>query len=403
MNRPIVLNDSALEAMLARRAARVSPDGLPASIAQSIAAAPKVRPWPFGKPHWLGFPAPTARTLSLVAAVALLVALLGTAAIVAGLFEQPRTPGPSPTPASIRLGGPTGQRQVGLVAVSAAEAWAADGEGVWHFVDGRWDGPMAPDGLATDELTDVAVDLGRNRVAIAARPGIAVLEAGKWTWAWRFDTEFVGHSVAFAPDGSLWTFGVRDASSRPIVRLQEIDGVWRRTVVDCPLGGAFIAATSDGAIWTGGFAYSGTWGLARYDGARCTAVHGIAATDLIEIVDLDADASGGLAAAVFEPGPGASWRESIMRFDGSAWHTLNVDEAVDSWRGDLAVTPSGEVYLSRDGEILRYDAGGGAGGGWHTVASIGPFIGDRLSVAPDGSIWYSAALWGVWRIVPATP
>lgn len=402
MNPPIVLNDSALEAMLARRAARARPDGLPASIAQSIAVAPQGRPWPFGKPHWLFFPVPAVRTLLILAAGALVAALLGTAAIGSRLFEQTRTPAPTPAPSTTRLGGPTGLARAGLIAVSAAEAWAANGEGLWHFVDDRWDGPTAPDGLAPDELTGLAVDPGGERIAIAARPGIAVLEAGKWTWTARTDVDFSSYSVAFAPDGSLWTLGVRDASPHTIVRLQEIDGVWRRTVVDCPLGGLLIAATADGTIWTGGIGYSGTWGLARYDGARCTAVPGVAATDHIDIVDLDADARGGLAAAVFDASPSGPWRQSIMRFDGSAWQTLKVDEAVDGWGSDLAVTPSGEVYLLMDGEILRHDAGGGVGRAWQTVASTGLDTGYQLSVAADGSIWYSAP-WGIGRIVRAGP
>lgn len=398
MKRPIVLDDSALEAMLARRAARVRPDGMAASIARSIAVAPQHgRPWPFGRLRWLPSPVPRVRALSILAAAALVATILGTAAIGARLLEQRRTPAPTPAPAITHLGGPTGLAQGGLIAVSAAEAWAANGEGVWHFVGGRWDGPTVPDGLAPDELTGLAVSAGGERVAIAVASGIAVLEGDTWTWAWRNGTDWVGFSVVFAPDGSLWTEGVPDASSHSIVRLQEINGVWRGTVVDCPLGGLLIAATSDGAIWTGGIGYSGTWGLARYDGGRCTAVQGIADTDHIDIVDLDADARGGLAAAVFDDRPAGPWRQSIMRFDGSAWQTLKVDEAVDGWGADLAVTPSGEVYLSMEGEILRYDVGG-----WQTLASIGLNAGHELSVAPDGSIWYSAP-WGIGRIVRAGP
>jgi hypothetical protein len=100
---------------------------------------------------------------------------------------------------------------------------------------------------------------------------------------------------------------------------------------------------------------------------------------------------------VLDSDPTGPWRQTILRFDGAAWYTLKVDEAVDGWGGDLAVTPSGDVYLSMGGEILRYDAGGAAGG-WQTVASIGRDPDNRLSVAGDGSIWYGAP-WGIGRIV----
>jgi hypothetical protein len=269
-------------------------------------------------------------------------------------------------------------------------------------LNGRWEAPTAPDEPTWDEPIGLAVERGGDRIAVAAGPGIAILEGGTWSWAWRNGTESVGFSVAFAPDGSLWVPRGLDGSSHPIARLEEIEGVWRRTVVDCPLGGLLIAATSDGTIWTGGIGYSGMSGLARYDGARCSAAPGIAVTDRIDIVDLDADARGGLAAAVFDDSASGPWRQSIMHFNGSAWETLKVDEAMDGWGSDLAVMPSGEVYLLMDGQILRYDAGRGVGGEWQTVASTGLDSGYQLSVAADGSIWYSAP-WGVGRIVGAGP
>jgi hypothetical protein len=400
MNSPIVLSDAMLESMLARRAERMQPAGLRASIAQAVDMTPQRRPRLLRIPRWPAVRGPQLRSVLIVAIAALLALLLGMAAVGPRPIDRSVTSTPTPGLRTGYVGGPAGEWPADLVAISAQEAWAANAQGVWHFVEDTWVGPTAPERFRPDALPMMAADLERDRIAIAGGRGVAVLDAGAWTWAFPPGLPSPIRSVAFAPDGSLWALGEITMTSRQIVQFELVGSDWQATPVDCPLGGWLLAATADGAIWSGGFSYTGTWGLARYDGARCTAAPGIG-SDGLEVVKLVADPRGGLVAVVLsEQRADAHWRQSIIRFDGSAWQTIKVDENVPGLNSDLAVAPSGDVYLLMDEEILSYGATSGTAAAWQLVASGAFHPWARLSVASDGSVWYSGSA-GVDRIVPA--
>jgi hypothetical protein len=268
--------------------------------------------------------------------------------------------------------GPSTAGSAEILAVSEGEAWVAvDGQGLWHFAGGAWIGPEAA------ELSIHAFALRSDgALFVAGSGGVTVRRDGRWSTAWT-GNPMTGNatSVAIAPNGSVWI-----TASGELVELREIDGGWSSRSIRCPAGGQGVVVTADGAVWTGGFAYTGTSGLARIDGDSCIEVWPLGDARTHGIGGLAAGPAGGLAAVVDEDGP--SELRSVVWFDGTAWSTLLTGQAPGG--GALAVGPGGEVWFSGrwpEHAMKRYD-----NGAWHDVAA-GIWAG-QISVAPDGTVWF---------------
>ena len=268
--------------------------------------------------------------------------------------------------------GPSLAGYVQMLAVSEDEAWvSSDGQGLWHFVGGAWVGPEAED------LSIHALALGTDgTLFVAGSGGVSVRRDGRWSTAWA-GNPMTGNatSVAIAPSGSVWIA----ASGQP-VELRKVDGEWEGRPVSCPAGGQGVVVTADGAVWTGGFAYTGTSGLARIDGDSCSEVWPLGDARTHGIGGLAAGPAGGLVAVVDEDGPNGL--RSVVWYDGTDWSTLSTGQAPGG--GALVVGPLGEVWFSGrwpEHALKRYD-----NGAWHDVA-VGIWA-REISVAPDGTVWF---------------
>jgi hypothetical protein len=264
-----------------------------------------------------------------------------------------------------------------LLAVSEDEAWAANERGIWHYVDSGWTWPELPAGWsARPRGLAVAPD---GTLWATTGDGVAALRDGEWTVAWRRSA----WSIAIAPDGTAWA----GSFSGQIVGLR-LDGSPPRTI-SCPVGSSALAVTADGIVYVGQISYSGKPGLARFDGRTCEKVDPIGDGRTVEVVDLDADPTGGLVAVMFRQespntGPTTSY---VARLDGERWTILEEVTTEGGYLHDGGVTtsPSGEVWRS------GIDSGAGleryAGGRWSpvdpAVGSFGP-----PSIAEDGTLWF---------------
>jgi hypothetical protein len=379
MTTKITVTDGALEAMLARRAHRADPAGLAEAVFAAIDETPRSRGPRLGVPAWW-LPGRPSRGLAwILVAASLLLALLGSAFAGAGLLDRPRPPiSLVPTAIGPRIDA-TWDR---VLAVSADEAWATEKRGIWHFVDGIWTGPLRPPGwierangwaLAPDGALWVTTDYS-----------VAALRGGQWTLA----SKQSARGIAIGADGTAWA-----GSGSSIVGLR-LDGSPPRRVA-CPNGSWSMAATTDGSIYVGDWAWLGHPGLARFDGRTCERVDPLGDGMDVEVGELHADPTGGLVAVFSGPGnPDGSGPATIYlaRLDGTRWTVL---EESDVWPLGVSLSPSGEIWRAGASAVLptweRFD-----GERWIPVdtgdAALGP-----PSIAADGTLWFLGPS-GVYRV-----
>ena len=378
MTTPTTVTDAALETMLARRARRADPAGLADAVFAAIDATPRSR-----GPH-LAWPAtwPPRQSRGLtwvLVAAALLLALLGSALVGAGLLDRH---GPLTNLVPNAIGPRIDAIWDRVLAVSTDEAWAAEKRGIWHFVDGSWTGPLRPPGwidrangwaLAADGTLWVTTD-----------NGVAALRGGQWTLA---ANGYAG-GIAISPDGTAWA-----GRGSSIVGLR-LDGSPPRTVA-CPNGSWAVAATSDGSIYVGAWGWVGKPGLARFDGRNCERVDPLGGGRTVDVTELHADPTGGLVAVMSHrdgSGPATSY---LARLDGTRSTVL--EEHTEDWYmlyGNVSVSPSGEIW--RAGPAVnptweRFD-----GERWIPVVTGVPALGPP-SIAADGTLWFLGPS-GVYRV-----
>jgi hypothetical protein len=276
-----------------------------------------------------------------------------------------------------RLGTQIGQ----LVAVSADEAWAADGRGIWHYLDGAWVGPMMPAGWSPP-TRDLALGLDGTLWA-ATDSGVAALRDGRWTVA----STGAARSIAIAQDGTAWA-GSEWIQS--IVGLR-LDGSPPQTVY-CPNGSWSIAATADGSVFVGQISFNGRPGLARVDGRTCESVEPIGDGLRVEVHSLVADPGGGVIAAMFRgptwtQGVGNVYANYLARYDGSRWTLLDeFDYPAVHGFGDTVAASGDQVWRAghaADVALERFD-----GDRWVPVITGFEVFGP-LSIARDGTIWFA--------------
>ena len=271
-----------------------------------------------------------------------------------------------------------------ILGVSAQEAWVPDDEGLWHYRDGRWTGPElaeAPSGWGYNESIDVGPD---GSVFLVNAGGLAVRRDGGWETAWKGEAS----SVSAAPDGSVWLAD----GSHSLIQLREVDGAWVPRAVTCPAGGGLVRVTTDGMVWTGGISYGGVGGLARFDGRTCELAGPAQDNRALEVTGLEAGPSGALVATVFEPRDDGQYRESITQFDGRRWTSLRAETLPFLRLANVAVSPSGEVWLAGYARgIERYREGA-----W-TDAFPGLQAAGPISFAPDGTLWFAGPS-GIQRV-----
>jgi len=274
-----------------------------------------------------------------------------------------------------------------FLAVGREEAWVSDGDGaLWHGSAAGWTGPESSPVM---DVRALAL-LHDGRLVVAGEGGLRVRQLdGRWSVVGDSDS----NDMAISSDGTIWV-----AEGRALVGYRETEGGWNRTRVDCPAGGFLLVVATDGAVWTGGFAYTGNLGLARLAGTRCDKERFEDGTH--EVYDLAAGPNGQIAARVSdlaENGYRRNWTDQGQRtvlWNGSAWTTLAPEPASDPWRRGLGIGPDGTVFAAADQGINRY-----RDGRWETVVDHVVFMGTmlglppkQLATAPDGTLWYAS-----WR------
>ena len=266
-----------------------------------------------------------------------------------------------------------------ILAVSADEAWTADGRGIWHFVDGAWHGPTWVGDLVGAPVRGLV--LGPDGALwIATGEGVAVLREGVWVTAWESEAQ----TIAVAPDGTVWA-----GDHEMIVNFAPDGDAFSARTIDCPRPAVTLAVDTDGSVWVGGFSYSGAPGLAVFDGRTCEMVDPLG-LGTPEIAALAADPHGGLVVHLDNGSTGY-----IARVDDGRWTVLREGVGAEVvFFDDLTVTAAGEIVHVMGGlrgGLERFD-------GERWVAIPGSEAADgRVSAAPDGTIWYDSPS-GIQRV-----
>jgi len=224
MNPTVPHFDATLEAMLARRAARARPSGLPNEIMAVVGRTRQARRPLLARLRWDAALAPTLRPAWVVVVAGLLLALLvGLAFVGARLLDRP----PAPLRYSTAIDTLTG----------GIDWWSArtdvDGN-VWAYSPGH--------------LARVDAETGAIR-----------------SWSVSDDDAFASAGIAPARAGGVWVIGTRT--------LRRFDGDGFRTIIDAPglaEGGEIwsLAEAPDGGLW----AALGSLGVRHWDGAAWAAV-----------------------------------------------------------------------------------------------------------------------------------
>lgn len=350
----------------------------------------------------------------------LLVALAGGALVGAELLRD-RLEGPVHPPA-VRWAIPPDRWVVdpippiavtAVAAVSADEAWATDGDALWHFVDGAWAGPFAA-GLPA--LTALEAASGAGVIdAIAVAPdgvvwgigasGLARFEGGTWELVLPRGSHAVDSgsgvtptisaffgSLAVGADGMVWA-GTGGGS---VYGLDPASGEVTRHL--CGNGYEQLIA-ADGSLYL--WEYSGLWVL---HGGTCTRLDPPWEGTRVDVYGVVADPAGGLLMTLRELS-GPPWNAQLVRFDGGRWTTLTALPTLDAVPvppddrkpvGEVgAVDPAGGIWFTKYVWVRRFDGDSFV----DVVADGGRFDVEDLSMAPDGTAWIVGSL-GVERLRP---
>jgi hypothetical protein len=337
-----------------------------AAVASAVAVSRRPRltgwTWPFR----------TDRPLVWIALATLLaLALMGSllAAGAARLLERPYP---------VVTGGPENGLAWLSRAVSGDELWTMDYDGLWRYVDGAWQGPLSPPPLGDESTLGLAVGPD-GAFWVSGERTVAAFRDGVWRAVWKAAApENSTYGLVVAPDGTIWV-----AQGRELIGLREEMTSYAALSVTCPRTINRIAATTDGAIYVGGFSYAGGWGLARSDGNTCTDLDPLGDGQVHEVADIAAGPAGSLAAVLFDEdganGPNRAW---VVILQDGHWSTItDPDGRAGVGLFGLAIAPDGHLWGIRpDQGLVRYE-----NGGWHRVAESAL----SMAMAPDGVLWYA--------------
>ena len=194
-------------------------------------------------------------------------------------------------------------------------------------------------------------------------------------------------SLAVAGDGSLWA-----ATADGIVRWDldaQTPTVYTTDQGLPPEGATFVEAGQDGSVWAGGDGW-----MARFDGALTT--FPVPNDYPFYPVAVGPD---GTVWAAFGTG-------ELGHFDGSEWQILDPSSFAESqgeWASDLAVAPDGTVWVGLLDESMGSESSSVSRGVtsfdgttwtfYSTADGLPPRVGNRIAVAPDGTVWVGSTGW----------
>jgi hypothetical protein len=336
--------------------------------------------------------APTLRLAFVLATVALASALLG---VYIGSHQRaviPPVPSPterasSPTPsAAVSSPVPTPYPVIteipgdlGLTwtsrAVSGDELWNVGLDGLWHYIDEAWTGPIVPPPLETESINRLAVGPD-GALWVTSETTVAVLRDGSWSRAW--GSELGVRALAVAPDGTAWVTQLHE-----LVALRPVAAGYDAKFILCPDYMSRLAVTTDGVVYAGSFSYSdGFGGLVTSDGVTCGVADPLEDGQANDVFDIAAGPAGSLLVTLSHETP----VNGVMTWDGG-WtallrdgHWSTIDNASAAVVGiGLAIDPGGHPWaLGKEG-LMRY-----GDGGWSLIAEGAT----SLAMAPDGVLWY---------------
>ena len=345
----VQLSDATLEAMLTRRATRVSPIGLLDEVGAAIAAAPQARRPLFSRPDFSSSFPISLRMAWTIAILGLLLVLLAALAFV----------GSRPRPSVPEL----------LLYRSGIDTLTPGGNDYWSAttdVDGSvW--TWSPGHIARVDGTSGTIS----------------------SWTISDDVAFASAGMAPARAGGVWVIGKST--------LRRFDGSGYGTVIDAPgiaEGGEIwgLAETPDGELW----AALGSLGVRRWDGDSWTVAGEEVGVLFATFVTVDA------AGRIWAGGTyGGTATGGVAVYDGERWTTYPGSADAPASRSSIrfiAVAPDGATWIGTDDGVARLD-----GATWtdltpDIVAATGasPAGSGAVSIAfeADGTAWvgYVAAL-----------
>ncbi len=337
MTRRVRLEDTALEAMLARRGIRILPVGLSDGILAAIAEAPQARrplvPWPglFTEPVPAFGPARVVVVAGLLLALVVSLVLVGSRWLE--ILPQPPHRGAVLVPTGIDVLTPD---------TGAYRRMVADGDGI------LW---------------------ARGESGRLVRLDPASESAQTWTVA--DDAVFVSADIAPARDGGVWLIGER--------ALRRFDGAVFREVLDAPTDMVTAVEAPDGTLW----AATADGAALHWDGSSWSRLDAGRPNPNSVMSSIAVDAAGRLWIGWTQyPWPsGSGW---VSLYDGSAWTIFDADDAgaLGMPVREIAELPDRTVWVATAGGLARFD-----GSTWTDVAGC-----DTWSVAatPDGALWFAS-------------
>jgi len=355
--------------------------------------------WTAYEPQWDLFGWASPRTTSVAATTEGVFAVAGQRLFQVEkdgwteLWPDP-TPGPRPDQFGIRA----------LVGISASEAWAAVVEdvpfgdqeaGLWHFVDGGWEGPTQPRGF---EHPVSALALGPNGSLWAADLNrVAVLRSDGWTTAWASENVLVDGGLDVGSDGSAWV-GTADG----VVHITPTNGGFDVEQVDCPVPGRIVAVATDDTVWVVGGGWGFSAGLASVTGGACELVY------LHDVYAAAAYPEGGVVVAYDQANADGTYYSTVVRLrDGR--QSLLAEAPANTGTTGVAVAPSGDVWWAYDDPVAAPagdDGDGGPGGlvRLHGEERVQVVTGGQpeagpISISPDGTVWFASST-AIYRILP---
>jgi len=346
MTTPTTVTDIALERMLARRARRGDADGLTDAVFAAIDAAPRRRGPRLGVPAWW-LPGRPSRGLAwILVAAGLLLALLGSALVGAGLLDRPRPP-IRLVPNGIETLTPQRVRYDRVVEDGAGTLWA----------------------IGTGHLTRLDPETGTRQ-----------------TWTVSDDAAFASSIVAPARAGGVWIW-----SGTSILRFAG-DGFAESIPITAADQPTALVETPGGSLW----AASWDRGLERWDGSRWAAEPAgrptVAAGALLVRGEDDLWVSNPRVEG--GSGPPAS---GVSRLEGGRWTTYGAGDA-PYLGGDvlaLEAVADGSIWVARDPGSSNVDVGIARfdGKSWTVIDGPG-FPASKLDATPDGAVWATRSGFG---------
>jgi hypothetical protein len=197
------------------------------------------------------------------------------------------------------------------------------------------------------------------------------------------------HGLAVGPEGAVWA--LTDEA------LWRYDGLW--TKASLTGWASTMAVDASGAVWVGR-----EQDIVRIEGGDGDTTTEISWREALGLGDADGPAEGFITriaagrdgsvwalAEVWEPGPDwpAEWgenRELLIKMDDEAMSAVPLPEIPDeAWIDDMAVAPTGDLWLALDGKLVQFD-----GTGWNEFSIQNqPPIGyvGSMAVGPAGDLW----------------